>query len=440
MDTRAWAARNLGARLLAGPWAAEAIAAGIDSLPGSGHGRRRQAMVDSLVTLGEGTYPPSPEILAAHLIASAHFRPPRGRRLPAVLDPPHFGPIAPFADLRIPALATEGELAEWLGLSPSQLDWLADERASHGRAARAPLQHYHYAVISRLGGKSRLIEAPKSGLKAIQRRILHGILSAVPVHECAKGFVPGRSCLSGAQVHAGEAVVATYDLAQFFPSIVRARVLGVFRCLGYPWAVSRRLAGLCTTVTPAEVIRRWPNKGLAGRDLRNLHGVPHLPQGAPTSPTLANLLAWRLDRRLHGLARHAGANHTRYADDLAFSGDTGFAVGLGRFGKTIEAILREEGFALNPAKTRIMPQSRRQQVTGVVVNAHCNIGRAEFDTLKAILYNCVRDGPAVQNRSGAPDFRAHLEGRVGWVEQINPRRGAKLRRLIERIDWNAVVS
>jgi retron-type reverse transcriptase len=440
MDTRAWMARNLAARLLAGPWTTEAIAAGVDSLVGSGRGRRRRAMVEGLLSLGAGTYPPSPDVLAAHLIGSPHFRPPRRNAMAAVLDPPRFAPIAPLADLRIPALATVGELAQWLGLSPGHLDWLSDERGSHGRAAGVPLQHYHYAFVSKGGGRIRLIEAPKPRLKAIQRRILKGILAAVPVHGCARGFVPGRSCLSGAQAHAGEAVVATFDLAQFFPSIVRPRVLGVFRCLGYPWAVSRRLAGLCTTVTPAAVIRRLPNGRPAGRDLRSLHAVPHLPQGAPTSPALANLLAWRLDRRLHGLARHADANYTRYADDLAFSGDTGFADGLGRFGRTIEAILKEEGFALNPAKTRIMPQSRRQRVTGVVVNAHCNIGRAEFDTLKAILYNCVRYGPASQNRSGALDFRAHLEGRVGWVEQVNPRRGAKLRWLFERIDWNTVAS
>jgi retron-type reverse transcriptase len=165
-----------------------------------------------------------------------------------------------------------------------------------------------------------------------------------------------------------------------------------------------------------------------------------LPQGAPTSPALANLLAWRMDRRLHGLARRANANFTRYADDLAFSGDTDFANGLARFGKSIETILKEEGFALNASKTRVMSRNQRQQVTGIVVNEHCNFGRAEFDTLKAILHNCARTGPAPQNRAGERDFRAHLEGRVSWVEQINPPRGARLRRLFERIDWSFVAS
>lgn len=435
MDTRARAANNLAARLLAGPWTRNAIADGIDSLFGIVHDPTRWALVLELAALGERTYPPAPRELTGHLIGSEYFRPPRGGPIAAVLDPPRFAPTKPFADLQIPALATLGELAEWLGQSAEQLDWLADERRGHGRAADGPLQHYRYAFVGKGDGKLRLVEAPKPRLKAIQRRILREILSAVPVHGRAHGFVVGRSCLSGAQVHAGEAMVATFDLAQFFPSVGLPRIHGIFRSLGYPWAVARRLAGLCTTITPACVYRRLPDPGLGA-----LYGVPHLPQGAPTSPALANLLAWTLDRRLHGLARAAGANFTRYADDLAFSGDAAFANGLGRFGKAVETIVHEEGFALNAAKTRIMPRSARQRVTGIVVNEHCNIGRAEFDTLKAILHNCARGGPAGQNRAGVPDFRGHLTGRVAWVAQVNPRRGAKLRRLFERIDWGSRTS
>ena len=166
-----------------------------------------------------------------------------------------------------------------------------------------------------------------------------------------------------------------------------------------------------------------------------LYRARHLPQGAPTSPALANLLAWTLDRRLHGLARVMEANYTRYADDLAFSGGGEFANGIDRFGKVVATIVHEEGFSLNAAKTRVMPRSGAQRVTGIVVNEHCNVGRAEFDTLKAVLHNCVRTNPASQNRAMVADFRAHLGGRVSWVEQINPPRGAKLRRLYDRIDW-----
>jgi RNA-directed DNA polymerase len=435
--TRAWAASNLVARLLAGQWTAEAIAAAITSVLGPILRRTRDALAIRLAALSEGTYPPAPQALTAYLIESEHFRPSPGRPIPVVLDAPRFAPARPFADLRIPALATPGDLTDWLGLSPEQLDWLSDERRGHGRAVKPALQHYHYAWLSKRTGTPRLIEAPKPRLKAIQRRILHEILCAVPVHDRANGFVAGRSCLSGAQVHAGEAVVATFDLAEFFPSIGLPRIHGIFRSLGYPWAVARRLAGLCTTVTPRDVFRRLPESQRPDWGRQALYGVPHLPQGAPTSPVLANLLAWVLDRRLDGLAGAAGANYTRYADDLAFSGDAGFARGLGRFHEAIVTVVRDEGFSLNTAKTRIMPRNMCQRVTGIVVNEHCNVGRAAFDTLKAILHNCVHTGPAEQNRAGLPDFRGHLAGRVAWVEQVNPPRGAKLRRLFERIEWSS---
>jgi hypothetical protein len=103
----------------------------------------------------------------------------------------------------------------------------------------------------------------------------------------------------------------------------------------------------------------------------------------------------------------------------------------------VETILAEECFSLNTAKTRIMQRSGRQRVTGIVVNEHCNVGRAGFDTLKAILNNCSRTGPALQNRARVPDFRGHLMGRAAWVEQVNPLRGAKPRLLFDRIDWSS---
>jgi hypothetical protein len=434
---RRWAAGNLAARVLSDAWSLAAIAAAIDEAMAAIHHRTRAALAVRVFALGEGTFPPAPRVLTEYLLQSEYFRPPAGRSVSAFLEPPAFAPIEPFAALPIPAFATPGALAAWLDLSAEQLDWLSDERRGHRRAWEPALQHYHYAVIRKRSGSSRLIEAPKPRLKSIQRRILHGILNAVPVHEAAHGFVVGRSCLTGAQIHGGETIVATFDLSQFFSSIGLPRVHGLFRCLGYPWAVARRLTGLCTTITPADLFRRIP--GLDDHQ-QALCRMPHLPQGAPTSPALANLLAWPLDRRLSKLAAAAGANYTRYADDLAFSGDAALARGLGRLGATIETIVREEGFDLNPAKTRFMPRSRSQRVTGVVVNDHCNVERGEFDRLKAILHNCARTGPSGQNRADVPDFRRHLDGRVAWVEQVNPERGAKLRALFDRIDWRVRVS
>ena len=137
--------------------------------------------------------------------------------------------------------------------------------------------------------------------------------------------------------------------------------------------------------------------------------TPHLPQGAPTSPALANLAAFALDRRLTGLAAAVGARYTRYADDLVLSSD--------RYLRTPQAMIAEiaadEGFRVNAAKTRVMGRGTRQTVTGVVVNAHPNVPRAEYDRLKAILHRAPLDGPAGLDPS-------HLLGRIAWVESLNP--------------------
>ena len=157
-----------------------------------------------------------------------------------------------------------------------------------------------------------------------------------------------------------------------------------------------------------------------------------MPQGAPTSPALANLAAHRLDARLAGLARAAEASYTRYADDLVFSGGESFARSIARFPVHAAAIALEEGFAVQHRKTRVMRQGVRQRAAGVVINQKTNITRDDYDQLKAILYNCVRHGPSEQNRGGVADFRAHLAGRVAYVARLNPQRGEKLSRLFAR--------
>jgi hypothetical protein len=143
-------------------------------------------------------------------------------------------------------------------------------------------------------------------------------------------------------------------------------------------------------------------------ELRRLYATPHLPQGAPTSPALANICCYRLDCRLTALSESAGATYTRYADDLAFSGDHNFEKRVERFSASVAAILQEEGLRVHHRKTRVMRQSVRQHLAGLVTNEKANVVRRDFDQLKAVLTNCVRHGAESQNRDGRPDFRSHL--------------------------------
>ncbi len=241
--------------------------------------------------------------------------------------------------------------------------------------------------------------------------------------------------LTSAHLHAGEGLVITVDLKDFFLTAGLGRIYGIFRSLGFPDAAGRILTGLCTTTTPRSVLDAATTPSRPDWATRNNYQTSHLPQGAPTSPALANLCAYRLDCRLDALASRLGARYTRYADDLAFSGDETFPRGQHAFLALVARIAREEGLAVNERKTCVMRRSVRQRVTGLVVNQHINVARESYDRLKATLHNCLRRGPADQNRTGHRNFRAHLDGRIAWVESVNPGRGHKLRAMFEAIVW-----
>lgn len=263
------------------------------------------------------------------------------------------------------------------------------------------------------------------------------MLAPIPAHAAAHGFVPGRGPLTGAACHAGSAVVLALDLRSFFATVHAGRVYGVARVVGYPEAVAHLLTALCTVATPIAVLSAMPPGGPPeGRyALRQALTGAHLPQGAPSSPHLANLSAHRLDRRLSSYAGSVDAVYTRYADDLTFSGGTELDRRVPFVLGGLRRIVHDEGFRLNEAKTRVQRRSGRQRVTGLVVNDPPAVGRREYDALRALLHNAVRTGGAEQNRRGHPDFRAHVLGRIGWVGSVDPTRGRRLRAAFDRVDW-----
>jgi RNA-directed DNA polymerase len=433
-------AATLASKLLSVPWTFSDQMLALTAVLGN----KRRPTIRRLLTqleIDQHRYPPSPKALAQLLLACRSFQTAtQGLRdapwlLRPTLSPPLFLPADRFSSLSIPRLVTPGDLALWLDISLDHLDWFAGTRRPHDPTMIPVLQHYSYIFIPRRRGPPRLIESPKPRLKVIQRRILDEILAFVPAHNCSHGFVRGRSALSGAQIHAGDTMVVAFDLANFFASTPLRRVHGLLRSLGYPWAVARALTGLVSTSTPEAVFRRRPKTEVHTFETVKTFAARHLPQGAPTSPALANLCAWPLDQRLVGLAGSVGASYTRYADDLTFSGDATFARRAPVLLRAVAEITSEEGYRLNPLKTRVMPANSRQTVTGIVVNAHLNIARDDYDALKATLHNCKRFGPADQNHHGVPDLRAHLDGRVGWVEQLNRQRGMKLRAMFADIEW-----
>jgi RNA-directed DNA polymerase len=343
----------------------------------------------------------------------------------------HMYPVGAAAAWDLPAIESVGALADWFRLTVGELLWFADLKALGYKTAHPQLRHYHYRILSKCYGNIRLIEAPKPRLKQLQQQILTGILDLIPPHPSAHGFIKGRSIKTFVAPHVRRRVVVRMDVRDFFPSLRGARIQALFRTMGYPEAVADLLGGVCTNAAPRDV---WSEPG-EWREARMLYAQPHLPQGAPTSPALANMCVYRADCRLTGLAEAAGASYSRYADDLAFSGGEEFDRRVERFAAHVAAILHEEGFAVHFRKTRVMRQGVRQHLAGIVANQRLNVRRIDYDRLKATLTNCVRLGAASQNREAHPDFRAHLEGRVAFVAMINPEKAARLRQIFERIQW-----
>ncbi len=340
----------------------------------------------------------------------------------------------------VPSLPAQADLADWLGVTNAQLDWLSDAPGLERTSPPGRWRRYRYTWIPKRSGGQRLLERPGLDLARVQRKVLHGILDRIPAHDSAHGFVSGRGVRSFTAPHVGRAVVVRVDLEDFFLSVRPARIWGVFRAAGYPEGVVRALAGLCTNRTPGAVMAQASAPtSLAAAASRwrwsRRFEARHLPQGAPTSPALANLAAYRLDVRLSALAAAMGARYTRYADDLAFSGDAALARRTRRLLHLVSRIVREEGFTPRAGKTRVMSRSTQQRLAGVVVNARPSVPRADHDRLKAILHLCRTRGPESQNNTGHPDFRAHLLGRIAWVSHLNPTRGARLRALFDQIAW-----
>jgi hypothetical protein len=440
MPAASFSTLNLARAFLAGPWAVEEMAARAVEAWGTKDSWLRALAERVFAAFDANAARPTPETLARFVRADPEFdaaweKALSRRQLP--LRQIFWIPdVMALTSWPVPALTSPRQLADWLGLTLPELDWFADCQSRIRQAPPGPLGHYTYRWLVTRRRKVRLLEAPKARLKHVQRRLLHGLLVAIPPHEAVHGYRAGRSVATFVSPHAGRRVVLHLDLRHFFPSVLAARVHALFRKAGYPRTVARLLTGLCTNAVPEEVLRGRPvpEGERPGGDAGRLRSA-HLPQGAPTSPALANLCAYRLDCRLAALALSVGAAYTRYADDLVFSGDEALERRLRRFHVHACRIVLEEGFEVHTRKSHFMRQGVRQQVAGIVLNARPNVRRDEYERLKAILTNCLRHGPSGQNREGRPDFRAYLAGKIAYLAMIHPERGRRLRALFERVPW-----
>ena len=273
-----------------------------------------------------------------------------------------------------------------------------------------------FSIPKRSGGVRQII-APRSPLKQIQKWILSNILMKVKggTTQYAYGFVKGKSIVDNAKPHVGKKIILNIDIKDFFPSIKIKRVEHLFRSFGYTWRLSKLLAGLCTF------------KGF-------------LPQGAPTSPAISNMICRKLDLRLAKFCEKHDLTYTRYADDITISGNYDVL----KFKNVIMSIIEDEGFKVSHKKLRVTGRGKAQIVTGLVVNEKINIRRNEIKTLRAIIHNCKKKGVLehIKKRDDIKNklnFANWLYGKIGIVHMVRPEIAKKFIDELKHMDWSEYI-
>ncbi|KRB91521.1 reverse transcriptase family protein [Duganella sp. Root198D2] len=327
----------------------------------------------------------------------------------------------------LPTLNNASELATAMGVTLPELRFLSFER----RVSR--ISHYRRFAMPKKTGGERIISAPMPRVKRLQYWVLDNILGKVPLHDAAHGFIPGRSIVSNAQPHVGKAVVINLDLKNFFPSISLPRIKGVFRELGYSEQLATTLGLICTE-TPVEEV------SVDGERFFVAIGERALPQGAPSSPALTNILCRRLDARVQSCAAKLGFAYTRYADDLTFSGDAAARKLAGKLLWRVKQIIADEGFTPHPEKQHVMSDAQCQSVTGIVVNKKLSLDRDTLRRFRATLFQVEKDGPAGKQWNGNENVIDALEGYAQFIRMVDGAKGGPLLQQVRavRAKWLAL--
>jgi RNA-directed DNA polymerase len=325
----------------------------------------------------------------------------------------------------LPVIFSLKHFAKILGIKKNYLNWLLTNRE---------YQYTKFRIRKKNGTGVREIRAPKEDLKDIQSWINQNILVQVPIHDRCMSFRSGKSIKDNAQIHVGKSLLLQIDFYRFYDTISEERVYGLFRQLGYHPNLAVDLAKL-TTVPPSttyeEIINEDPHKP----DDYSVVRSAYLPQGAPTSPMISNIIARSLDYRLHRLTQKMGSEYTRYADDITISGTSSTIPSI----KLVSSIIKEEGFFLNHKKTHYRKKGQKQLVTGLTVTEGVHVPRILKEEIRQHLHYCLKLGPLAHltNRGiqGKASYKDWLLGNICFIYGIEPELGERLLTDFNQIDW-----
>jgi RNA-directed DNA polymerase len=296
--------------------------------------------------------------------------------------------IYSLKNIGLPALSTPEDFAHATRLSLGKIQFLSFASDSL----------YKIYSLNKINGGVRVIAQPSRELKALQSWILRNILDKLLSSPYSTGFERGSSILDNAKPHVGSNYILTIDLENFFPSIKAAKVYGVFRSIGYNKEMATLLTNLCT---------------YSGR----------LPQGAPTSPKLANLICSKLDSRIQGYAGPKGITYTRYADDMTFSAHT--ATKIQRTKEFINTIVSGEDLTINKFKTKVYGTKRQKKVTGLVLSRNSvGIGREKLREIRSQLHHIYTE---------KKNNYSSVNGTLSYVYSVDKKAYKKLYTYIETL-------
>lgn len=361
------------------------------------------------------------------------------------------GSVKGYESAYLNALVEQGEKSTALGVpvvfSLAHLANLSRTLYSdlHGFVSRADslrkdFPYKNFPISKRTGGK-RWISIPVPPLMAVQQWINQNILNRVVPHPAAFAYVPKRKLIDHAKRHCGADWLVKIDVKDFFSNISERQVFDVFLKLGYPKLLSFEMARLCTRVTPKRKGGRWTNvtSEHAISDYSSQF-VGSLPQGAPTSPALSNLVCIELDRELTQLATTKSVTYSRYADDLCFSFVGGSRQSAFDLKREVSKVLWKHGFSDNANKTRIVPPGARKVLTGLNVNA-------PLPTIPKEVRDLVRMHLHYAKLRGIPDhckergfrsvigFKNHLFGLIGYVASVDVNHGRDFLVQFDSLPW-----
>lgn len=269
-------------------------------------------------------------------------------------------------------------------------------------------RQYHQFEIPKKSGGTRQIIAPVGDFKIIQKALAHLLAMVSSPDEHAHGFIEKRSVITNAQQHIGKTYVLNLDLKDFFPSVYFHRIVHALQKY-FSRDVSVFIAKLCT----------WTETG---------DDLPEdvLPQGAPTSPVLSNIVCEAMDARLGGLAKRFGLTYTRYADDMTFSSYHSVYASDSDFWTELHSIIEDSGFRINEKKTRLLKKGTRQEVTGITVGNRLNVSRKWMKRLRAQIFQYEMYG-------GSVDEYRSLMGKIAFLKMVRGWDDDRARRLYRRI-------